>query len=95
MTAPTMSVLQQHVLRALTELHERGDYAFYTHTIANAAMVTPRHARIALRALQRKGLVHLVRGLVDECTGELRGSGYEPTDAGYHAVELLTQGRAA
>lgn len=70
--------------RVLAELSERGDddYAYYIATISSWTGLDYRLSRLAVRALARKGLAQLVRGLVDEYDGLLRGSGYQITPAG-------------
>ena len=74
--------------RVLTELGDRGEhdeYAYYTRTIASSTGLDHRITRLALRALSRKGVAELVRGLMSD-DGYLAGSGYRVTDAG--RVEL-------
>lgn len=77
----TISANQRRVLEAL--YHEGDeDYAYYIRTISSWTSLDYRQTRLAVRALARKGLAQLVRGLVSEYDGMLRGSGYQITPAG-------------
>lgn len=73
---------QHKVLVVLVEAHKYDLNCLYIHYLADKAGLTHREARLAVRALARKGLAELVRGLVD-ADGFLAGSGYRATNIAY------------
>jgi hypothetical protein len=83
---PKLSLRQQMVLRTLFDDYN-SDYVYYTRLVATYAGLTESYTRKALRALVRKGLAELVRGLQSEEDGHLMGSGYRLTDAGRKRAE--------
>jgi hypothetical protein len=54
-------------------------FMFY---IVEQTGLTPKEVRRSLRSLKKKGLAELVRGVLDEQSGTLAGSGYAATSAG-------------
>lgn len=84
---PKISDLQRRVLAVLGEYFSCEANCVYIRYIAKEAGVDYRQARIAVRALARKGLAEYVRGLFHE-DGTAAGSGYCATLAG----ALITHG---
>ncbi|KQY71328.1 hypothetical protein ASD52_06490 [Ensifer sp. Root142] len=78
--ATSVTAREEPVLLALAEYDE--DYGIYLKTIAIDAGIDFAAARRAVRALARKGLAKLLRGLMSEDDGLLRGSGYQLTREG-------------
>lgn len=76
---------QKQVLECLASYGD--DHVPYFKTIAQLTGLDYRHARIACRALARKGLTELQRGLMDD-DGMLAGSGYIITKEGLNFVQL-------
>jgi hypothetical protein len=62
------------------------DYCYYIRALARYANMPEGACRVSVRALVRKGLVELVRELLDENTGMLAGFGYRLTAAGRKLV---------
>lgn len=73
---PSLSALEAQALAAWDdwEAREMG-YALYFREIAERSGVPERQVRRVVRALARKGVVTLVRGLFDD-EGRTAGSGY-------------------
>ncbi len=84
-----VSKLQEKVIRALSCDEANPDCAYYIQWVADRADVSHREARLALRALKRKGLCEHVQ-LMDENDGMCRGSGYQLTAAGYLQVPVAS-----
>lgn len=82
---PTISENQLKVLQVLGEHFSADANCLYIRTIAKEAKLEQRIARIAVRALARKGLAQYVRGLFDD-DGMVAGSGYCATREGAMVV---------
>ena len=91
MTTPA-SPLQQRVLSALASLGNPDELWFYLDAIARAAKVDRREARLAVRALTRKGYASYERLFDDD--GHTAGSGYGITREGWTALALMEPDRA-
>lgn len=74
-TETKISELQRKVLNELAEHYSSDANCMYIKFIASECGVDYRQARLAVRALARKGLAQYVRGLFDE-DGMVAGSGY-------------------
>lgn len=79
-----VSERERIVLAAFVEEHEPGS-GIYMRTIVSATGLDASAVRRATRALARKGLTKLVRGLFYD-DGLLAGSGYAATDAGISLI---------
>lgn len=80
--------LSEREHKVLKTLFEFGDEAcFYTRYIAKESKMPQVQVRRSVRALVRKGLAALHRGLINEETGMLAGSGYCITRAGIGLIE--------
>lgn len=80
------------VLRIIAEDYDDVDWrAWYMRGIAKELKVEIPQVRRALRSLARKGLAAYERGLFDE-DGQVAGSGYRCTKAGFELVEKLNPG---
>lgn len=75
-----MSENQLKVLKVLSEYWQT-EKVPYIKTIAELSNLDFRLARLACRALTRKGLAELLRGLMDD-DGAIAGSGYIITEKG-------------
>lgn len=83
--APSISEREMKALNALAGIYgsEYGYLAF--KSIARRSGLDPSHVRRSVRALARKGLAEYGKGLWTD-DGELAGSGYRCTDAGFKAA---------
>ncbi len=88
----TISENQRKVLEVLVE-HFDDDMGncLYIRTIAEEARLEHRLARLAVRALARKGFARYERGLFDE-DGKVAGSGYCATYAGAYEIKPCHHG---
>lgn len=86
LTKPDPVIVVEHAsafqLQVMSMLPADPDYCEYTRNLVRT--MNSDHARVkrALRALCGRGLVELVRGLMNDYDGKLYGSGYRLTDAG-------------
>lgn len=76
-----ISELQRKCLTVLAENFSADANCLYIRYLAKEAGVSYREARLAVRALARKGLAEYVRGLFDD-DGMVAGSGYCATFEG-------------
>lgn len=67
---------------------ERG-YGVFFREVAKRTHMNKSQVRRSVRALARKGFVEYMRGLFDECDGNLVGSGYGLTAAGIARAKAL------
>ncbi len=83
--APSVSEREMKALNALAGIYgsEYGYLAF--KAIARRSGLDPSHVRRSVRALARKGLAEYGKGLWTD-DGELAGSGYRCTEAGFKAA---------
>lgn len=78
---------ERPVLMALSEIDE--DYCAYLKTLAANTGIDQAELRRRIRALARKGLAVLRRGLSNEFDGLLCGSGYQITKEGRELAAAL------
>jgi DNA-binding MarR family transcriptional regulator len=67
--------------KLVNDVEDEG-WALFMFYIVEHTGLTIKEVRRALRSLKKKGLAELVRGVMDEDTGMLAGSGYAATRAG-------------
>lgn len=81
-----LNVTEKAVLALLAEEYDPvyGEHpCFYTSGLQKSLKLKRIQVRRAVRSLVSKGLAELVKGLINEDTGLLAGSGYSTTDDGY------------
>lgn len=91
-TGLTLSENQLKVLRALSEHYEEDANCIPFKMLAEETKLEYRLVRHACRALARKGLTELVRGIFffgGPKDGQLAGSAYACTRAGYDVIERM------
>ncbi len=82
-------MIEKHrkVLSALYELSQpHGEMCVYYRTIAKHTGMEERIVRNVVRHLARKGYAEYIRGLCDEYTGLLAGSGHCITKSGIEVI---------
>lgn len=86
-----ISERERKCLGILAEYYDDELNCLYMRTIAANTKLTIVQTRRSVRSLARKGFVELIRGLIDEETGMLAGSGWCATEKGKKLIE--TRGR--
>jgi hypothetical protein len=77
-----LSNVERRVLRALSRFDGWEGGFTYFRTLSRSTKLRRNEVRLACRSLARKGLAKYGRGLFDDYTGEVAGSGYCITRAG-------------
>jgi len=86
----TISERQRKCLEFLVEFYGGDENCVYFSYIAEQTGLEKREARIAVRALVRKGLAKYVRGLVDDDM-MLAGNGHCATKEGVDYIEKIKE----
>lgn len=81
-----MTPRHRKVLQALDETTLSGEYCVFFKHVATHAQMDVKEVRRVIRHLARKGYASYERGLMNEYTGMLCGSGYCITKAGREAL---------
>ena len=84
-----LSERERKVLIGITE-NSAPDWAFPFQSIIDLTGIEPHNTRRVVRSLARKGMMRFCRGLISD-DGELAGSGYAVTEAGWEWAQQQAQ----